>query len=361
MYKLHKILLLFFLGLPNVSLADDYLEYKVGLDDHIKSIKNSLVIYKSSAMISEKTANNSKFVFINSELNNAGRDLLKYLQDNEKVYSQLAFDDWVQASYDLLEFDKWLSKEKAWGNLVIKVAVCNTILYRIWRYLDESNEQVNSEDILKLIQLQEELRQHFPVSKAMYEIGLRHYGLIDKIDVRAFKVDEPIRLNEKTASSYLFHLTDDREKFSDKLMGLLLNEWDTVVIRNYMDLYDNPVPLAMAFSSEHFHVAWDVYLYTIILQDLNSNTSYWSDLKEKDIEIILQKIYKSDGRFWMSKSTVFFLENFITLERPEGSNSLVSRILSKEFLSDIKRIAKDSESRSKNIDNAIKLLPNVAL
>ncbi|WP_226647781.1 hypothetical protein [Microbulbifer variabilis] len=316
--------------LPVWTLADDYGSFKDGLEEHTHALKSSISFYESSAVYSKKTIENNLLLLDNADLRQTTRDLLHFLQQQQPAYYQLPFDQWLAASEDLLKLDQWINTESAWGNLVVKINICNNILYSAFEFLESRRSELDVQKVEQLLGLLHTLRFHLPSRMTMYEIALRHYGQIRSRKIRPLGFDTKTEDERDVLNDFVKNHFSGGEDAEVQIQAYHMAERG-IKITDYLDLYENPVPWGTADSARYHQYAWVVYLYARIVQAENLQPFDWESLEKKKIETLLKQEYEGEGQYWMPK---FYREYF---ERQYRANLIDDVIKTGKFIQPIRR------------------------
>ncbi|WP_299944593.1 hypothetical protein [uncultured Microbulbifer sp.] len=348
-----RMLTIFSLVMPAVlpvwSQADDYEVFKDKLKDHANTIKSSVSFYESSAVYSKKTIENNILLLDNGDLRQATQDLLFFLRQQQANYYQLPFDQWLAASEDLLNIDQWMSTESAWGNLVVKINVCNKVLYSAFEFLENRRSELDAQKMEEILTLLRTLRTHLPSRMTMYEIALRHYGQISPRKIRPLGFDVKAKDEGVVLNNFIENYFSGKEDAEIKIQIYHTVERG-IKITDYLDLYENPVPWGTADSAKYHHYAWVVYLFAKIVQAENLQSFDWGSLESRKVEKLLKEEYEGKDQYWMPK---FYREYF---EKQYRANLIDTVIKTGKFLHPVRDDRNLAEQRKKSGDKKRKLL-----
>lgn len=341
---MHKYLfILIFLLTPaaNANEQSAFDLFKQGLVEHRQNIESTLAFYETPSLYTQQAIQHNLLILENTELRQAGRDLVAYLQAQHDVYYDLPFDQWLFISEELLELDAWLGSYTAWGNLVVKINICNKILYRIFDYLENHSDSLNADQFTQLVALQKRLRSHLPSQFSIYEIAMRHYDDLSQRKIRPFAFDSTLsfREAERTFESEIYNHFGDRKKFEQAFAEYFYAETN-VVINNYIDLYNHPLPTYTAQYTRYREHAWRVYLYTKILQKSQLKGVDWLELDGAEILDVFQQEYDDGNKFWVASYNFKF-------EKPgnQGKNFIIESIKFKRFLKRLVNVIERGKKR----------------
>ena len=341
---MHKYLFILIFLLASAANADEqsaFELFKQGLVEHRQNIESTLAFYETPSLYTQQAVEHNLLILENTELRQAGSDLVAYLQEQHTVYYQLPFDQWLSISEELLELDAWLGSYTAWGNLVVKMNICNKILYRIFDYLENQPASLNANQFKQLVSLQKRLREHLPSKLPLYEIALRHYGYLKKRKIRSFSFDSTLsyRETEKLGESEIYNHFGGRKKFEQAYAEYSYAETN-VVINNYIDLYNHPLPTHIAKYARYREHAWTIYLYTKILQKSQLKGVDWRELDGTEILDVFQQEYDDGNKFWVASYNFKF-------EKPgnQGKNFIIESIKFKRFLERLVNVIERGKKR----------------
>jgi hypothetical protein len=323
---------------PVLSMADGYIDELAQQIEEFNSvaIKNSEYgIYSPSEL--EIVLNIYEKIFFDAEVNNAinelrvaGRNFLVFLNENEDKYKLLSVDEWLVAVDLLLRLDDTVSRKIAWGNLIIKIAICNKIFYWIFDYIDSHDGHIKTDVLIQLLDIQKKLRIHYPSNTSMLYIAFRHYGINTELHVTDYALKTPYSKElvflQKSIKN---HFNDNNEEL-DKIKEITKNE-KNIAVSGYVDLYDNPLPLLVAYRTDFYPDAWGYYEYSkLVLADSRVTSS--KTVTKEILYDFLSNEYKGDGAFWMPYTAVDFIK------KPEMySNGYLNSINKELLLDSIKR------------------------
>ncbi len=294
-----------------------YDNFKSGLLLHFETIKSNASEIDKGVIFSQKVISQTPHLRENALLYNSGRDFLIYLAETDDDYRQLEFAEWLKASKDLLLVDQWIGNRVGWGNLVIKIAICNKIINRILEYL-ESPGDIEPEELGHIIKTLEDLRWQLPSYWAINYVSLRYHEGIEAFQVDSlhhtrryvgsfYNVNAPIR---KIGKYYIENYENSKAINSNIVRTWRMSENPKLrLIADYQDLYDNPIPFQIALPGSQYHQhAWDLYFYLRFIQKYGVNI-VWGEITQEQVLSILQQVSDQGDEHWMSKKARNFFHN----------------------------------------------------
>lgn len=302
------LLLIFF---PISSFANEYLDDLVQQKDQLAAIisKNSdYGIYSDRELALEldfldKVLFRGKVDQAVGELRDKGREFLGFLETNEEVYNQLSVDDWLLAVNVLLDADNLISHKLAWGNLVIKIAICSKIFYWVFDYVDSHKEDIDSDTINKLSVTLKKLRKHYPSNTSMFYIALRYYGVKTNMNVSDYALNVPyydeLEILENLSRSSL----GSEPNIAMEKIALFYKNESNVTIGSYLDLFDYPVPWVTSSHTDFFSNAWDLYEYLSIMVKPSDDSDDKNITKAALYDFIMSE-YRAEDKYWMPHDIV---------------------------------------------------------
>jgi hypothetical protein len=337
-----RILLTLVVLWPVSSVAEDYLDGLIKQKSELESVisRNSKYGIYAASELEVELSLIERFLFEDkvgrkiTELKAAGKKFLVFLEDTDDSYNSLDVEDWLAVADLLLEIDDLVSKKIAWGNLIIKIAICNKIFYWMFDYIDSRNGIIELDVYNKLLTIHKRLREHCPSNKTMLYIALRYYGISTNLHVANYGLDVPyseeLEILEKELRSNLGGMS----KVMDLVKSFSEKE-SKVTIGSYVELYDNPVPWATSFSTDYFHDYW--YYYAYLMTVVRSSSLKASKMiTEEELYEFYQKEYSSEAKFWMPRNAVRLVE------RPDIFLKKNYKLLKQESLID--KIRRDRKS-----------------
>jgi hypothetical protein len=323
--------------LPATTFAIDAVKFKSDLILQKENYYKTIETYSVSSIYSEEEwERKSTFlskIFDSSEkesqekLRKSGYELLSFLQNAQDDYDSLSFNDWVEVVSILLEIDDIVSTGDGWGNLVVKIKICNMLLDRLAKLLLIKNNELNEEKYSHLLNIQKNIMGHYPSNSQIMLFSLRYYGFSEfhEIDM---KLKEPFWRYEKSVERQVARFID-KKNVRKTFSGMIKHESDKN-IHGYIEIYDDPVPFSIASTSKYHLYAWRLYLYTILLKEKGMLFEEWSDITQDKLIFILNKEYNSGTNYWMSPMAVKYLEKPLVYKR------YLELIKSKKLMSTIK-------------------------
>ena len=342
---MHKYLfILIFLLAPaaNANEQSAFDLFKQGLVEHRQNIESTLAFYETPSLYTQQAVEHNLLILDNTELRQAGRDLVAYLQAQHDLYYALPFDQWLSISEELLDLDAWLGSYTAWGNLVVKINICNKVLYRIFDYLENHSDSLNADQFNQLVSLQEKLRNYLPSRLPIAEIALRHYGHLKERKIRPFFFVPELGIKKTQAllkSEMLGYFRDNNKL--EQTFGQYVKAEKSIVINDYLDVFDYPLPAhASLYSTKYREFAWTVYLYTKILQKSQLKGIDWRELDDDEILDVFQQEYDNGNKFWVASYNLKF-------EKPgnQGKSFIIEAIKSKRFLERLVNVIERGKKR----------------
>ena len=341
MNKCLIIFILLFASYASAAEQEPYELFKRGLAEQVQNIKSSLAFYETPALYTKQAIEHNLLIVENAELRTAGRNLVAYLQDQHGTYYDLPFEQWLSISEELLELDAWLGNYSAWGNFVVKINICNKILYRIFDYLENHPESLDSEKYTQLLTLQIKLRKHLPSNFALYEIAFRHYGKLKKRTIRSFEFDPKLQDEYDAFEAKLRSYFNNEEDFSASLLKYYELE-KRVPIDDYLAVWDHPLPFHSARFTNYLEQAWKIYLYTRLLQKAELEEVEWVVLNDDVINSALKEEQANENGFWVSRY-------FHVYEKKTAA--VLERVRSKKFLERVQNSYKRAQIRQDPTNN----------
>jgi hypothetical protein len=309
-----RILLLLMLILPAASVAEGYIDELVKQKNELEAVilENSKYGMHAKVELNAELGFIEKYVFKDeanksiAALNAAGRSFLNYLENTDDVYNDLDLEGWLIATELLFEIDDLVSKKVAWGNLVIKIAICNKIFYWMFDYIDSHKGDIKPDVFNKIIDIQKKLRRHYPSNTSMLYIALRYYGVNSTLNVESYSLSIPYSDElEMLESEIRSDLGDDARV--DELMNRLSAEESRITIGSYINLYENPVPWSTSFSTDYFHDCW--YYYVYLMAVVKKSVSMPNEIVTKtDLYDVYKNEYQSAEKFWMPRNAIRLVE-----------------------------------------------------
>jgi hypothetical protein len=80
-----------------------------------------------------------------------------------RICLQISIDEWLSVVDILLAIDDLVSKKLAWGNLVIKIAICNKIFYWMFDYVDTHEGMIKDEILDNFLLIQKKTQITLPI------------------------------------------------------------------------------------------------------------------------------------------------------------------------------------------------------
>lgn len=285
-----------------------------------EKIIKALSMVKNGAIHTEETKKNQqtffdKYLFsyanstsemaeLEAELKNTGRKFLEFLESTSVEYYSLSFEQWLVAANVLMSIDDLLGKDLGWGNLVIKADVCNKLFFWMFDYFENNVEDINQEKLAKLIDMQVKLRSHFPSRESMTKLALEHYNYLNYNDVDSFVLQLPVSVEGEVLEKSLVEYFGSKENATEAIGNMILLENNTSV-SGFVDLYDNPMLwMAAQNGSGYLYFSWTLYLHSIIMQEKNISFNQSGDITNADLLVILEQLYKSQDKFWMTRAVI---------------------------------------------------------
>ncbi|MEJ2613032.1 MAG: hypothetical protein P8179_24000 [Candidatus Thiodiazotropha sp.] len=280
------------------------------------------------------------------ELNNVGFTFLAYLEDNDSAYQQISIDEWLRVVGILLSIDDLVSKKLAWGNLVIKIAICNKIFYWMFDYVDTHRGMIEDEMLDDFLLIQKELRSHYPSNTSMLYIAMRHYGKEIDFDISDYLLRTSYHDDQRTFQRILDLYFNDIADGREQAEQYLANEGKET-IGSFVDLYEKPIPLLVSFTADYFQISWQYYEYfALVLRNPKILSS--KNLTKDVVYNFLVDEYNGEGRFWMPQNAISF-----AIKPDVYSKNYMNAVTNELFLD---RVRRDRESaRQRNRRKANKL------
>jgi hypothetical protein len=312
-------LLIFFFG-GSISLADDkelkttLLEQKTKYEQ-IANNTNEYSIYTDAVFKNSASAIDSLVAIFSDEriknqeqLRDAGRVLLKYLQDINKDYYKLSFDNWLVIANILLEIDQMVSRGTGWGNLVIKLNIANKLLNRIAQILIVEKDNLDIDKLKQLLEIQQKLRKQLPDRVALVKLVLRQYGKSGFDEIESINISSPVYKEEMATKELLREVFNNQKKDMNELIKNSLSSESGNVPGDYISMYDNPIPWLIYKTSGYSKYSWELYLYSLILLDKGIEFNVENDLTHGDLQSLLKREYDGDGKYWMTITAIRYIE-----------------------------------------------------
>ncbi len=287
--------------------ASDYEEFAIELLSKFENIEKSAVSGDRGTIYSKYHINSNPDLTEDNNLYEAGERFIIFLEENDRVYKELEFTDWVKATNKLFEVDDWMDTRMGWGNLVIKFAICNKVMSSVISYLD-SHETYPLDQLDSVLEILEQLRTHLPAERAMYYLAHRHYGIAVPFYEEALgykNTDIYKKGNLPTA------IRRQIRKFHQKMdegESLLLNDLlgDTEIqfsqaVINYQDLYHSPMPLMIASLSRYHNFLWDLYFEILLIKNHKGEKINRPSVSEQEVVQLLEKEHLRGNGFWFGE------------------------------------------------------------
>lgn len=285
-----------------VWASSDYDDFRKELFVKLESIQQSRSVFTKETIFTKKVINESWYLKSNQSLFEAGESLIVYLREYDTVYRKLIFSEWLHATNDLFSVDDALSNQIGWGNLVVKVAICNKIINRVLEYLS-TKEELTPKQLTSLLKVMDILKWHLPSERAMYYIAFRYYNFDtpSKVDSLNYKnIDLSTNRPKAVRSEMSKHYYKDKKikEFVDlqEKSEFALSQ----SIMNYQDLYNKPIPLYLAATSRYHKIFWHLYLHIYLMTNSEDGMVNWELVTDKYIFSYLDKVYQSGDGFWVS-------------------------------------------------------------
>ncbi|MCU7843293.1 MAG: hypothetical protein KZQ93_05585 [Candidatus Thiodiazotropha sp. (ex Monitilora ramsayi)] len=309
-----RLLLMLMMLWPISSVAEEYIDELIQQKKELETIiskNNKYGIYaplelEAELSLIKKILFNDEVDQAVTELNAAGRKFLVFLENNDELYNNLDVEEWFVAADLLLKIDSVVSEKVAWGNLVIKIAICNKIFYWIFDYIESHKKSIELETFNKLLMTYKRLREHYPSNTSMLYIALRYYGVSTNLTVEGYGLSIPYSEELEMLDEELRSSLGGMSKVMDLVKSFSEKE-SQVMIGSYVDLYDNPVPWATSFSTDNFSDHWHYYEYLITAVSKTGIAAIQTITKE-DLYEFYQQEYKSEAKFWMPRNAVRLVE-----------------------------------------------------
>lgn len=301
-----------------------YDDFRKELMIRLDNIKQNGGIINKETIFSHKVIDDTWYLQRNQALYDAGESLIIFLREYDKIYQQLEFSEWVKATHDLFLVDDSLGEQVGWGNLVIKITICNKIINRVLGYLD-AQEELSTEELGSMLKVLENLRWHLPSEKSMYFILLRYYNLdtSSKVDSLNYKnIDSPEN-RPTTMRSEMSKIYYKNSKVKEVLDSQEKSEAIiSQAVGDYQKLYHNPVPFYLAATARYHKVLWNLYFHIYLMKNSEDSKVHWEIITEENILQILNKVYQARNDFWVDE---FYKDFFNNRENKEVRISLMKR------------------------------------
>jgi hypothetical protein len=243
------------------------------------------------------------------EIKSAGYELLKYLQDSNESYYTYPFDSWQEIADLLLHIDNSVSRGTGWGNVVIKINIANKLFNRIAQFLLLERSELDSLKLQQLLEIEKKMRAHLIDSAALARLAMRHHGKSGFDDIESFKLSSPVYQQSKASRKLLTSTFGDRKE-ADKYFLKTASLETKVTIKDYLSLYDKPIPWLARKSYTYSNYLWELYLYTLILLDKGADFDVKHNLTQEDLHKLIKREYDGGGRFWMSYLAINYIEYY---------------------------------------------------
>ncbi len=299
-----------FLSIAEVN-GSGYETFRENLVQSSNRMHEAVGLIDRGRIYSKQVIANSLFLTENKELLDAGRDLIAFLERDQKNFYRLSFADWLSAVNDLLVFDDWNSTKIAYGNLVIKYYITNLIIRSIHLRMTKSN--LDKESLNSIVTMIKRLRRHLPSSKAMFEVGLIYYGHskifdVDRLDYVGLDIDRSQEAHLNVWSKFMKYIRSDKRRKSDYEQNGI-NEFKILKnINSQKEFYDKPVPWLLEGFSKHREFLWNLYFYALMNTRIDGGVSDWSSISEEDVDDALKGRLQEEI-FWMTQEAQFFVED----------------------------------------------------
>ncbi len=344
-----RVALIILLLCPVLSMANGYIDELAQQIEEFDSVivkSEKYGIYSTSELKIEQ--NIYERIFFDDEadeaideLRSAGEKFLVFLSESDEKYSDLDIDEWLIAVDLLLRLDDVVSQKIAWRNLVIKIAICNKVFYWVFDYIDSREGNIEFKELNKILDVQKRLRRHYPSNTSMFYIAFRYYGINTELHVADYVLKVPyseelVMLHRSIKS----HFKDNDDEL-DKLKKII-NKEKNITITGYVDLYENPLPLLIAYRTDFYPDAWGYYEYLkLVLADSNVTSS--KAVTQNILHNFLSNEYKGDGAFWMPYTAVDFIK------KPKAYSNGYLNSINNELLLDTIRSTRKSVKQRKRI------------
>ncbi len=294
--------------------ASDYEEFAIELLSKFENIEKSAVSGDRGTIYSKYHINSNPDLTEDNNLYEAGERFIIFLEENDRVYKELEFTDWVKATNKLFEVDDWMDTRMGWGNLVIKFAICNKVMSSVISYLD-SHGTYPLDQLDSVLEILEQLRTHLPAERAMYYLAYRHYDLLEpfqasrlsyfSVDVNSVG-DLPSKVRREIQNFYRKKGSDKKKIYRNEKLKLerVLEKHEvpnSQTIIDYRDLYHTPMPFMIASLSRYHNFLWDLYFEILLIKNHKGEQIYRPSVSEQEVVQLLEKEHLRGNGFWFGE------------------------------------------------------------
>lgn len=294
--------------------TDNFLIYKRGLDDKISAVRDSVEDSGSADIYAgekSKIRGIKKILVGDSSIEVSARNLLQYLEENNGTYYSLGFDNWVLTVRSLYEADDLIGSGSGWGNIVIKINICNKVIFGALYFLTEGKDNLSDAQINTLAEIIKDLRLHYPARTGLFNYAIKYYGyttddfsgLSQSISVS----EEENKLGGEVSYQFFKREYSGNSEKYEKDIGIISEEEINLISSNqgYLYLYDNPTPWELQKFSKYKYYLWDLYFYAKFIKEKGKRFDGWSTLNPADVLYFLHNEIQHDDGFWMTNGLLY--------------------------------------------------------